>query len=221
MSSLERAKQFLAQKATRLALGVVPLAALAVSAVPAQASTIFQTGETCSVVGSGTCSVSQTGAVGGNPQANWVALTGSGTSTSSSGSQILDFDAIGTDAGTLTAGSVPVYWNFTLNPSSGSTVYWTVEETINFSSGGFTEIIVDGNSSAPGQVTGTDSITIFGAIDVTGYEIQLNTNGSTPYTVNIPAGSLDLNPGGVPEPATLILVAGAGALLLLRRKKKA
>jgi hypothetical protein len=219
VSSLERAKLFLAQKATRLALGVVPLAALAVSAVPAQASTIFQSGEAC-FAGTGTCSVSQTSAVGGNPQANWVALTGSGTSTSSSGSQILDFYAIGTDTGTLT-GSVPVYWNFTLNPSSGSTVSWTVDETIYYGSSGAADFSANGNSSTPGQVTGTGSITIPGTIGVTGYRIELDTDGSIPYTVNIPAGSLDLNPGGVPEPATLFLVPGAGALLLLRRKKKA
>ena len=62
---------------------------------------------------------------------------------------------------------------------------------------------------------------------VTGYTISLDTkspaNTGTDYEVIIPgAGTLDLNPQtAVPEPSTLLLtIPGAGALLLLRCKKR-
>lgn len=59
MISLERARRFLSEKGSRLALAVVPLAAVAISAIPAHASVIFNVG---SGSGNGNC--------GGTPAAS-------------------------------------------------------------------------------------------------------------------------------------------------------
>jgi hypothetical protein len=235
MSSLQRAQQFLARKASRLALAIVPLAALTISAPPAKAGAILAPG-TCVVSGasgvSGSCSSSQISSIGGNNQLNWIALAGSGSVSSEFGGTAT-FTASGSaNSGSISAGSVPVSWNFTLTDAeNGSFVDWTVMYTLDVlpSGGSLQEYTYTNNNfsdtgTTPTPVTGSASLAIPTGGDVEGWEIELETfsNGTT-YSVNVPAGStLDLNPqaSGAPEPATLFLIPAAGALLFLRRKKR-
>lgn len=236
MNSLERAQRFLAEKASRLALSVLPLAALAVSAVPAHANTTFNVGSgsglgNCSAFsssGSASCNSFQQNSVGGDPNANWVAMGGSGSMVSFSGGSMSFGISGGGASGSLGAGTVPVSWDFFLTnrSSSGGTVNWDVFFEVSFSGGEFPNYSLSGSTVLSGsgttEVTGSNAITIPGG-NVTGYEINLFTVSSggsaIPFSVDIPGdSSLDLNTG-VPEPSSLLLVA-AGGLLFLRRKKR-
>jgi hypothetical protein len=237
MSSLERAKRFLAEKTSRLALSVVPLAALAVSAVPAHAEVTFNVGSgsgngNCSVsasfMGSGSCSSFQQSATGGNVFANWVAIQGNGSMSSASGGSI-DFAVnSGGASGVLASGTIPISWDFLLDSSSSGSVAWSVLFRVSFSGGGSDSFSMSGSTSLTGlssvEVVGSGAITIGTGGSVDGYAIALDTNTfgtGIPYSVDIPDGSLDLNsPAPAPEPATLFLVPAAGALLFLRRKKR-
>jgi len=228
MSSLERAKRFVAQKAWRLALVVVPLAALTVSTGSAKATTLtFNPGSNCFASGdgeTGSCQTVQEAATGGNPAANWVAMTGSATQSSSSGGAV-NFTVSGsTNNGTIGAGTIPVAWNFSFGQVSVTdpTVNWTLLFQLEGSVGAYFE--TSGSTSTGDTVTGNGVITIPTSGTVSLYLINLLTSSSGEYTLTVPgSATLDLNPlapAGVPEPATLFLLGpAAGALLLLRRRK--
>ena len=229
MNSLQKAKDFLAKKASKLALAAVPLAALAV-APPAHAGGILETNFGCGVNvnttlgGSGTCSLQLGGSTGGNSNLNWMQLFGS--ATNGSGGLFADFSTSGGAAmGTLPTGLYPVSWNFMLTstpPALG--VSWNV----------FFDLVVGGTTYSFSQsggattnqtVTGSGFINVTNAGNLTGFNIQLNTssNGAN-YIVTIPGGgTLDLNPlSGVPEPSTgaFMLTSIGGLALMVRRKKR-
>lgn len=233
MNSLERARQFLAQKASRLALAIVPLAALAISTPSAKARPITTSGSfasnpgDCFVTGTGaagSCGTSIAGAVGGNTNLNWIAMFGSGNAVGSG--DTLDFSADAPGSGTLPAGSVPVAWDFTVNQltSQDPTVDWNVAFRIVMSTTGSPYSFTQSGSASTGSVvSGTGSIIIPSGGSLVSFIMDLNTSasgGGFPYGINIPGGAtLDLNPA--PEPASLLLIApGLGALLFLRRKKR-
>jgi hypothetical protein len=138
----------------------------------------------------------------------------------------LEISGAGNASGMLSAGGVPVAWDFDLLNGSGQTINWTVTFTLLTSGSSYTTS-ASGSAAAsasPGTlVKGTGSITIpTVTANIIGYNIVLEaTDGNNgTYGVDIPgAGTLDLNPA--PEPSTLLLmIPGAGALLLLRRKKR-
>lgn len=246
MNSLDRAKHFIAQKASRLALAAIPLAALAVSALPARATIIvgatFNPSTSCVVTGSGsgTCEIYQNSAIGGDSSGNWVALAGSGSQFNRSGGS-LDFSASGSASGILPAGTLPVAWDFSINPldvcvseskASAQTlcalaldsldVNWNVSYQLLLNSGSLS-FSQSGSGAIGSLVKGSGAITIPTGEDVVGYSIDLDTNADFSYGINIPGNaSIDLNPQltSVPEPSTLLLVPGAAALLFLRRKKR-
>jgi hypothetical protein len=238
MNSLERAKRFLAEKTSRLALAVIPLAALAASAVPAHASVVFNVGSgggngNCSAsvspVGSGSCSSFVQGAIGGNGAANWIAIGGTGSLIYPSGGSIGFGISGGGASGSLGPGTIPVSWDFTLNSSSAGTIDWSLYFYVSFYGGGSDSFFLNGftrlNGTSSVEVEGTGTIPIGRSGNVDGYGISFfsDSYGSfIAYSVDIPMGtSLDLNAGtAAPEPATLLLVPGAGAVLFLRRKKQ-
>src|SRR5262249_39091216 len=113
LTSLEKAKQFLAQKASRLALTAVPLAALALTP-PAKANVIFDSGGgsgggcfvSTPVGGSGGCGTFEQNPTGGNSQANWIALAGFGIAPSG-GVIRIGVSGGSTNSGSI-SGSIPV-----------------------------------------------------------------------------------------------------------------
>ena len=226
MDSLERARRFLARRTSRLALTVLPLAALAITAPAAKAdTTTLATGSNCVVdTGTGACGTTQEAAIGGNTGLNWVGLFSSG-SLSSSGGQLF-LTATGGVSGSeafLASGNVPVAWDFNISPlPQDPAVDWTLTFQVNFSGGGSSTFSTGANSATGDTVQGSGSISTSGGT-VDGYQITLHAGGPSDFQINIPnASTLDLNPqlSAVPEPSSLLVISAAGALMILRRKKR-
>jgi hypothetical protein len=224
MNSLERAKEFIARKACRLAVAVAPLAALAVSAPAAQAAdvTFDVLDSPCNVfVGGGSCNTFPQSDTGGNPQANWIAIAGNVSSASGGTSWMVDLGVSGGLAsGSLAAGAIPVSWKF-LFDNSRSDVNWNVFFDILFSGGGTSSFSASGSSTPGSQINGGGMIKESGGF-VIGYDIRFTANSPNSFSANIPmVDSIDLNsPVGAPEPASVLLMAPGAALLILRRRKK-
>jgi hypothetical protein len=235
LNLLERAKIFVAAKAAKIALTVVPLAALTLIAIPAHAGAVasvtFSPG-TCIVTPAvGTCVDSQVSPTGGNALANWIALSSNGA-INSSGSTTLTIGVNGSATGLFdTPQNIPISWDFFINnfgASGGGTgnVNWDVFFQIQTSSGNFSTD-PSGNDILLGstEIKGSSSFAV-GAATVTGYTIRLTTSAPSGVTfaVTIPgAATLDLNPTGVslaPEPSSLPLAAFGLLGLLFRRRKK-
>ena len=138
MTLLERAKRFLAQKASRLAVVVVPLAAVALSSSPAKAGSITLTSGSGCVLD--VCTVS-TGTGGGYSGMNSIDLSTSGSVTAFHiGDYQLDFSANGGvtgGSGSISPGTeIPVSWDFVLlNPQLDPTVTWNITFSLNDGSG--------------------------------------------------------------------------------------
>src|SRR5665213_4121278 len=238
MTSLDRAKRFMAAKATKLALTLLPLAALTVSLAPqARATTLtFFSGSCAVLTGTGTCNNQEASAVGGNSDANWIQVFGS-VAPSQGGD--VSIDENGSASGTLVQGDViPVSWDFFVG-GSGGTATATVGFAFSFQNNTqtqFSGIQVSPGSAAPfslpitgiasgSDVKGSGSILVSGGGSFNHYDISLDVNSAySQFSVSIPVGStLDLNHApSTPEPASLAL-AGSGLLaaLFLKRRKKA
>src|ERR1700733_472445 len=200
MNSLERAKHFLAQKASRLALAVVPLAAVAISSTPAKAAAML-TSFNCDVTtGSGSCGIELSDVSGGNIHLNSAYLSTSGSvilSSSGSLDLIRGSESGSVNGGTLT-GTVPVSWDFALitKPvTPDPTVDWTITFTL-YESGGGTVVFSRSGSKATSTgsgsvVSGTGNIPGPAGAKIVGYTIALDTNSvnGNDYEINIPVGS--------------------------------
>ncbi len=228
MSSPERSERFLAKQATRLALAVLAFATLAVSTPLANAGVILgYGGSDCdAALGSGTCSTVQESSTGGNPGVNWVAMAGSGTATYISGpdNYYLEFTTFTDSNGAyLSAGTIPVAWNFTLSNATLPNLYWSVQFQITVGGDTYSFVQTGTTTTTGDTVSGTGSINVTAGGEASDYLIDLYTLSSAAYTVTVPgSGTLDLNPAtsSTPEPGTLLLIApGVGVLLLLGRKK--
>lgn len=234
MNSLERAKRFLAQKASRLALTMLPLAALALSTSPAKASATLASGVCAVTDGLGTCT-DTTATGGGNTGLNTIEV--STIEPAFSNINTLDFLSLGAASGSA-SGEVPVSWDFVLlNAPADPTVSWNITFTLRNGTGGSAQLYQftqtgSGSTSALGTVvsgSGFISIPSGGGNDLTAWAINLNSNSpfgfdtDTNYSIDIPAdATLVLNSpanSSVPEPSTLLLML-PGAALLLRRKKR-
>jgi len=222
---LSQAKEFIARKASKLAMVAVPLAVLAV-AVPARASSVVlnpngtdqcfaeQTGGTCIIV---------SGATGGNSNLNQVLLSGMATATNPNGAFTADLLNSGSgtaNSGSLAAGSVPVHWLFDITGNSNP-VNWSLGFSLDLTDG--TDSFSMTGTSSGGQVSGDAAINVSTTGDVLGYSIFLDTNSTTGFTLTVPANAtLVINSASTsaPEPASLWLMAGGGALLLLKKLKR-
>jgi hypothetical protein len=161
---------------------------------------------------------------GGNPQASWAFLAGSGSTEEG----FLNFAVSGTtlNNGWIDPGNMPVSWDFSISaPNVSWNLFFGLSIALGNDSTIYPSFSTSGTSTENGNpITGSGVIVIPTGGNVLGYSISLNTAGDVPYEVQIPAYlSLDLNPQGVsqvPEPATLLLIPGGAALLFLRRRKR-
>ena len=231
MNLLQRAKTFVAAKATKIALVALPLAALTLIPTAAQASVIagvsFSTGSCSVTIGTGNCSNTQMATHGGLASANWIGVSsGTVSSTTLDTGAELQINSTGTAFGSFSStGTLPVSWDFFINSfSSGSgTVNWDILFTVTTNAGSFS-VHPNGVDSFSGisEITGSASIP-FSAGNVTGYQVLLTAVDSNfdSFTVTVPGGTtLDLNPAtATPEPSGLLLAAAGFAGLLWRRKK--
>jgi hypothetical protein len=230
-TSLDRAKRFLAAKAAKLALTVVPLAALTVAAIPSHASLAFGS---CSIGGAGatgSCTITQAAATGSDANQNALQLAGSANTT---GGAISMGITNGGGSGTY-AGTMPLSWYFDIIDPNLDTINWQITAEI-FGNSGSTLVQPAGSVSSTGWVTSNTSLnlTVGNSTVVTKYDLSIAftdvthpTTGN--FSVNIPAGStIDLNTTTTagpapttPEPATLLLTGGGlASLALLRRRRK-
>jgi hypothetical protein len=249
MTSLDRAKRFIAQKSRTIAVSIVPLAALTVAGVPAVAQTLNADGG-CTVTGvgsaqsvSGSCAqANQSSTVGGilgvkvDTTSNASAF-GFGVSGGSFGVDIAT--GIGSTSNfSFFSGTIPLSWDFTASATRGGSLSYQLTYTLfgNFLQGQLPE---GGNTLTPiatrtesggalsGQtVSGTDSVTFGLPVNITGYKIDLRVMDSNPFgslSVNIPINSLDIAEpvtSATPEPETWGLLGTGIAAMLLGRFRR-
>jgi hypothetical protein len=221
---LSQAKEFIARKASKLAMVAVPLAVLAVT-VPARAGVILNPNGTdsCFALQSGGTCIIVSGATGGNSGMNQVLLSGMATASNLNGNFTADLLNSGSgtaNSGSLAVGSVPVHWLFDITGNSNP-VNWSLGFSLDLSDS--TDSFTMTGTSSGGQVSGDQAITVLTAGNVLGYSIFLDTNSSSGYTLTVPSNAtLVINSGNAsaPEPASLWLMAGGGALLLLKKLKR-
>jgi hypothetical protein len=222
MSSLERAKAFLATTGKRAALMVLPLAAAAVCAHAAKITpTTFTAG--CSG-GIGTPTVT----TGSEPKGNGVEFTGSVACTG----DVIFFQSSGGSASIAPGDSIDVSWNFNVKEPADETVNWDLE-VIGYSAKGvgvldfYTSGSGTGNAKFKGDET-SDPVSpkkmVSYSVDLTFYFSTSGDGGPADPTVTIK--SLDLTdprdiPESVPEPSALYLAVPGLGLLLLKRRKSA
>lgn len=135
----------------------------------------------------------------------------------------LELTATGDSNGAdLSAGTVPVAWDFTLSNADLPELYWSVQFQMTVGNQPYSFVQTGTTTTTGDTVSGTGSINVTTGGEAGDYLIDLYVLSSSPFTLTIPgSGTLDLNPSSAtPEPATLLLIApGVGVVLLLRRKK--
>ena len=224
MDLLNQAKEFIARKASKLAMAAVPLGVLA-AAGTAKATTVVldpnypgQTADYCYPYDTGSCTLT-TNATGGNSFLNQVVLTGSAT-TNSGGQTLyagLGNSGSGTSNGGLLTGNVPVSWVFAVNGNSGA-VGWSVDFWLVYSGGEYS--FSTSGSTSGGQVTGSGSISVPTPEAITAYGINITASGSSSFTLTAPLTLNSTPASSAPEPGALLLMGAGGAALLLVRKKR-
>ena len=217
MDLLSQAKEFLARKASKLAMAAVPLAVLAIAPSAKASSVILDPNGNnfCYPNSSGSCVLSTNG-TGGNAFMNQLILTGATVAVD--GFANLSNSGSGTtNGGVIPAGSVPVSWVFQVGGNSGL-VGWSVQFEL-FGVANDYAFSRSGSTSG-GTVTGSGSIVIGSSDTINAYDIEVDTNGSGNYSLSAPL-TLNSSSSSAPEPGSLLLMgAGGGALLLLKKRKK-
>lgn len=156
-------------------------------------------------------------------------MFGSGTASFDGYEYVLDFSPSGGTAnGNYLSGNVPVSWDFFVTSPSGS-VNWSVYFTLTVQQGSnsFYPSYSGSGMIGPGinqEVFNNGAITLpSGGGNVTNYNFDLyltSTNAS--FSATIPGGgTVDFNPASsTPEPASLLMLTGGGALLWFMKRKR-
>jgi hypothetical protein len=222
MSSLDRAKRFLAAKAVKLALTALPLAALTNVVAPSVQAGSFSASAGCTVIaGSGSCAQGQIQGTGGDANFNWVALD-TPSNVSSDGNGVVDLRSVGSvvSGGVYAGEIIPVSYDFfvksvPIGGGSGGYSSGTANAYLTFNVYGSGDpgntystspSPIEINNIAYGtEVTGTSDITITQADTLTSFEIDLAVDGNnSQFTVYVP-GPFGNAPAPAPAPATLDL----------------
>lgn len=218
MDLLSKAKEFLARKASKLAMAAVPLAVLAVT-TPAKATTLIldpNGTDNCYAQANGTCVLS-TSPTGGSTFMNQLILTGSATAASGGFANLSNSGSGTTNGAILPAGSIPVSWVFQVTGNSGQ-VEWSVEFELEGALNNY--FFSQSGSTSGGMVTGSGAIVLGSSDTINGYDIEVDTNGTGSYSLSAPL-NLNASLSSAPEPTSLLLMgAGGAALLALKRRKK-
>jgi hypothetical protein len=166
-----------------------------------------------------------------------LSVTGTGTETAAnSGGTTLTFSYGGpVDLAFQNSfpSSLPIEWHFITTPSNTTDINWQLTYSFwdNATSTANPPNTSGQFSGTALNVTGGTSVDFQGLGDVNlptslaNFHIDLNVSwsaagpGST-LTVDIPTGSLDLNPR-TPEPGTYVLMSAGMALLVFRARRKA
>ena len=206
MTSPERAKGFLQNRASGLAMRAAALAAMGWGALPAEADVLFSftscivhtLGDT--VTGGCTASV-----VGTQPNgSNGLHLTGDATGSSTLsglGTMALTMDWTGTATGTPSS-SLPLNWDFTpfvgtVSTSGGSgQILPSLTYALNFFINGSMTKSAGGGATSGTLISGSDSLTTSSA--VTSWEVLLTVtdtiaNSNTSLEIQVPTSSVDIN----------------------------
>lgn len=230
MTSLDRAKRFLAARTAKLALTAIPLA-VAIPAAFGQGTTgfNFNTSSGCSVTsGTGSCNVEQLSSTGGNPLGNWVDVYTNGLVSPSSGSLILVTNSANASGSFASDETIPVAWDFTLSPiprgEQAQTTFSTTgtpDVPLEWFVNGSPTLTQNLGSLSGGTYTGASSFTISGGTTLSSYQIAMVLTNDFNYNLSVPEGtSIDLNSvAASPEPASFLL-AGAGLFGLLHRFRR-
>jgi hypothetical protein len=209
MTSVDRAKRFLQQKARTLALTVVPLAAAAAGVAPLQGGSLALTPAECDAIPSGSgvfqitpCSSEQL-PVGSNG-VQGIKLFGTGSTTSSSsGFLAMNLTTQGVASGT--GGVIPISYNFTLFDTFSNSMSWDV----------FFDVagnLADASGQAKGVSTGgtiTGSFSVDASSIGNAFQYVLHVEAiegasaaDDTLKIDVPQNSIDVNPVAsvVPEP---------------------
>ncbi len=229
MTSLDRAKRFLHSKGRTLALVTIPLAALTTLATPAKATTTFaftsanqcngSTYNANSTLSSGTCSGSllPTEANGVNGATLSGNLSASAIAGGASFGLLWTWVAAGNDG--FFSGPLPLAWDFTIAPGSGNPYNWTLDFDF---VGTTTDVTESGSGSLSTEFQGTDVANLNGSANNLTVTLTVTTiaafDNQQLQAAILPDSSFDVN--GVPEPATLVLLAAPLGYLMFRRQRK-
>jgi len=218
VTSIERAKRFLREKAGAIALTVVPLAVAAAVVPPAQADLVL-TPSSCVGIPSGSgifqftpCSVTQLAL--GSDGVEGIKLYGTASTTSSSsGFLAMNMTTQGTASGT--GGKFPISYDFTLSDTFSNKMSWDVFFRVDgsvSSAGGSASGVSTG-----GEITGSFNVDASSIGNAFQYVLHVEAieGASAPddtLTIDVPQNSIDVNPvvSATPEPST---VAFLGSLL--------
>jgi hypothetical protein len=238
VTSIERAKQFLAGKAKTTALIILPLAAAAVQAHAGTITFSYSPGAG-SFISSGLGSTI-TSFINGVPFPTGISLNGSGSflmtvgGVGGGGSTCADLcagpAAFDSGAGVFPVDSIPVTYDFSVQDSNNDPLAWEVRVCMFTSGGG--SACNSGAGVTPTKQTVTGGFNISGLLGKTlqfwSADLDVNFAANSTFSandtvdINVPADtSIDIGPLGLPapEPGTGWLMAGAAALLAGFRKR--
>jgi len=245
MTSIERAKAFLSDKVKKTALIILPLAAATVNAHAGSITTptFSFNPDTSQFNCSGLCTASPS-TINATPFVTGISVYGDTTFTVSSGGVgtgqdcgdiCAGFYASGSGAGVFPVDTLPVTYDFTVQDSNRDPMVWDVSACIETT----TTFVCDSASGgiAGGSGSGGGAVPVDGAFNISGLDGQTLTGWSANLTLDFASGfgysandtvtvsvppdaSVDLGPlNEVPEPATGWMLAAAGGVWALLRKR--